>query len=129
MEISVREQITTDLKKALKDIANVELFQIYTFDESYLPTIIITDESDSVESSSFENIKHVLSIKLLLITEYKNANNLIKQTLEILKNFKSNFVKVEPSEINKDGLEIANKTYTQTTISLDFLYFTNLWEF
>jgi len=44
MEISVREQITTDLKKALKDIANVELFQIYTFDESYLPTIIITDE-------------------------------------------------------------------------------------
>lgn len=129
MEISAREQITTDLKKALKNIANVELFQIYTFDESYLPTIIITDESDSVESSSFENIKHELSIKLLLITEYKNANNLIKQTLEILKNFKSNFVKFELSEINKDGLEIANKTYTQTTILLNFLYFTNLWEF
>lgn len=85
-----------------------------------MPTIIVTDESDSVESSSFENIKHELSIKLLLITEYKNANKLIKQTLEILKNFKSNFVKVELSEINKDGLEIANKTYTQTTISLDF---------
>lgn len=129
MEIPVREQITTDLKKALKDIANVELFQIYTFDESYLPTIIITDESDSIESSSFENIKHELSIKLLLITEYKNANNLIKQTLEILKNFKSNFVKAQLSEINKDSLEIVNKTYTQTTISLDFLYFTNLWEF
>ncbi|MCZ6104056.1 hypothetical protein [Campylobacter ureolyticus] len=53
---SHREKIVNDLKKTLSKIATTEIFQIYTFDDSFLPLIIIADENDEIESISFENL-------------------------------------------------------------------------
>lgn len=127
---SHREEIVNDLKKTLSKIATTEIFQIYTFDDSFLPLIIIADENDEIESISFENLKHEFEINLILITNgYKNAGEMISKTLQELKNFKSEFTKSELKNINKSALEVENKSYVETTISLSFTYFTTLWNF
>lgn len=125
-----RENIIKDLEICLKDIANIEIFEIYTFDKNYLPLIVIRDTQDNIETSSAQRLKHSLNVELRLITSgYENSKKLLFKVLEKLKYFKSDFVIKELKGIDRDNYEIADKTYILTQININFVYFTQEWSY
>ncbi|ALV24558.1 hypothetical protein CIG2463D_0985 [Campylobacter iguaniorum] len=126
----IRELIIKDLETALKQVATISIFEIYSFKKPNLPVIIIRDEDDSTEVVSSENLSHELSITLSLITkDYKQNDKLINDILAILKDFKSKFIKKELTAINKSDVELGEFLGVRTSIELKLTYITELWDF
>ncbi|OCR90223.1 hypothetical protein [Campylobacter fetus] len=124
----IRELIIKDLETALKQVATISVFEIYSFKSPNLPVIIIRDEDDSVEVVTSENLRHELSITLNLITkDYKQNDKLINDTLAILKDFKSKFIKKELTGVNKSDVELGEFLGVRTSIELKLTYITEFW--
>ncbi|ALV64650.1 hypothetical protein [Campylobacter fetus] len=124
----IRELIIKDLETALKQVATISVFEIYSFKSPNLPVIIIRDEDDSVEVVTSENLRHELSITLNLITKnYEQNDKLINDTLAILKDFKSKFIKKELAGVNKSDVELGEFLGVRTSIELKLTYITEFW--
>ncbi len=125
-----RAVIVSALKEHLKKLnINIEVFEIYAFDKENLPLIVIKDTTDDVETANFEGLKHELSISISLITTSYSKND--ELTIEVLQNLKDlrggfNFKTLE--SINRSSIEVLDKDYVMTQLSLKFVYHTGLWE-
>ena len=125
-----RAVIVSALKEHLKKLnINIEVFEIYAFDKENLPLIVIKDTTDDVETANFEGLKHELSISISLITTSYSKND--ELTIEVLQNLKDlrggfNFKTLE--SINRSSIEVLDKDYVMTQLSLTFVYHTGLWE-
>jgi hypothetical protein len=125
-----RAVIVSALKEHLKKLnINIEVFEIYAFDKENFPLIVIKDTTDDVETANFEGLKHELSISISLITTSYSKND--ELTIEVLQNLKDlrggfNFKTLE--SINRSSIEVLDKDYVMTQLSLKFVYHTGLWE-
>ncbi|CUU72165.1 hypothetical protein [Campylobacter hyointestinalis] len=126
----IREVIIKDLETALKPVATISIFEIYSFRAPNLPAVIIRDENDTIEIINSENLSHELNITLNLITkDYKQNDKLINDTLAILKDFKSKFIKKELNAINKSDVELGEFLGVKTEIEIKFTYITEFWSY
>lgn len=123
-----RENIILDLQKALNAFLPTYIFEIYTFDKENIPFIILRDKDDDIEINASQTLKHSLKVEIKLISDnYENSKNLILKTLEILREFKSNFAVKSLEKITRDDYEILDKTYILSQIDINFIYFTHEW--
>ena len=125
-----RAVIVSALKEHLKKLnINIEVFEIYAFDKENLPLIVIKDTTDDVETANFEGLKHELSISISLITtSYSKNDELTLEVLQNLKDFSGSFNFKALESINRSSLEVLDKDYVMTQLSLKFVYHTGLWE-
>ena len=125
-----RAAIVSALKEHLKKLnINIEVFEIYAFDKENLPLIVIKDTTDDVETANFEGLKHELSISISLITtSYSKNDELTLEVLQNLKDFSGSFNFKALESINRSSLEVLDKDYVMTQLSLKFVYHTGLWE-
>ena len=125
-----RETIINDLFALLKPLCeNVELFLTPAFERKDLPIIIIKDTDDTIENDAFVSISHALSVEVRMITaKYSASNELIKAVLNALKEYKSKFLKIEQTSLNRESFELYDDEYILSTITLKIYYKSELWE-
>lgn len=125
-----RETIINDLFTLLKPLCeNVELFLTPAFERKDLPIIIIKDTDDTIENDAFASISHALSVELRMITaKYSASNDIIKAVLNALKGYKSKFLKIEQTSLNRESFELYDDEYILSTITLKIYYKSELWE-
>lgn len=125
-----RETIINDLFTLLKPLCeNVELFLTPAFERKDLPIIIIKDTDDTIENDAFVSISHALSVEVRMITaKYKASNEIIKAVLNALKEYKSKFLKIEQTSLNRESFELYDDEYILSTITLKIYYKSELWE-
>jgi len=115
-----RETIINDLFTLLKPLCeNVELFLTPAFERKDLPIIIIKDTDDTIENDAFVSISHALSVEIRMITaKYNTSNEIIKSVLNALKEYKSKFLKIEQTSLNRENFELYDDEYILSTITL-----------
>lgn len=125
-----RETIINDLFTLLKPLCeNVELFLTPAFERKDLPIIIIKDTDDTIENDAFVSISHALSVEVRMITaKYNTSNEIIKAVLNALKEYKSKFLKIEQTSLNRESFELYDDEYILSTIALKIYYKSELWE-
>jgi hypothetical protein len=125
-----RETIINDLFTLLKPLCeNVELFLTPAFERKDLPIIIIKDTDDTIENDAFVSISHALSVEVRMITaKYNASNDIIKAVLNALKGYKSKFLKIEQTSLNRESFELYDDEYILSTITLKIYYKSELWE-
>lgn len=125
-----RETIINDLFTLLKPLCeNVELFLTPVFERKDLPIIIIKDTDDTIENDAFVSISHALSVEVRMITaKYNASNEIIKAVLNVLKGYKSKFLKIEQTSLNRESFELYDDEYILSTITLKIYYKSELWE-
>lgn len=125
-----RETIINDLFTLLKPLCeNVELFLTPVFERKDLPIIIIKDTDDTIENDAFVSISHALSVEVRMITaKYSASNEIIKAVLNALKEYKSKFLKIEQTSLNRESFELYDDEYILSTITLKIYYKSELWE-
>ncbi|WP_103603461.1 hypothetical protein [Campylobacter concisus] len=125
-----RETIINDLFTMLKPLCeNVELFLTPAFERKDLPIIIIKDTDDTIENDAFVSISHALSVEVRMITaKYNTSNEIIKAVLNALKEYKSKFLKIEQTSLNRESFELYDDEYILSTIALKIYYKSELWE-
>ena len=125
-----RETIINDLFTLLKPLCeNVELFLTPAFERKDLPIIIIKDTDDTIENDAFVSISHALSVEVRMITaKYSASNEIIKAVLNALKGYKSKFLKIEQTSLNRESFELYDDEYILSTITLKIYYKSELWE-
>lgn len=125
-----RETIINDLFTLLKPLCeNVELFLTPAFERKDLPIIIIKDTDDTIENDAFVSISHALSVEVRMITaKYNASNEIIKAVLNALKGYKSKFLKIEQTSLNRENFELYDDEYILSTITLKIYYKSELWE-
>ena len=125
-----RETIINDLFTLLKPLCeNVELFLTPAFERKDLPIIIIKDTDDTIENDAFVSISHALSVEIRMITaKYNTSNEIIKSVLNALKEYKSKFLKIEQTSLNRENFELYDDEYILSTITLKIYYKSELWE-
>lgn len=125
-----RETIINDLFTLLKPLCeNVELFLTPVFERKDLPIIIIKDTDDTIENDAFVSISHALSVEVRMITaKYNASNEIIKAVLNALKGYKSKFLKIEQTSLNRESFELYDDEYILSTIMLKIYYKSELWE-
>ena len=125
-----RETIINDLFTLLKPLCeNVELFLTPAFERKDLPMIIIKDTDDTIENDAFVSISHALSVEVRMITaKYSASNDIIKAVLNALKGYKSKFLKIEQTSLNRESFELYDDEYILSTITLKIYYKSELWE-
>ncbi|QPH90190.1 hypothetical protein [Campylobacter concisus] len=125
-----RETIINDLFTLLKPLCeNVELFLTPAFERKDLPIIIIKDTDDTIENDAFASISHALSVEVRMITaKYSASNDIIKAVLNALKGYKSKFLKIEQTSLNRESFELYDDEYILSTITLKIYYKSELWE-
>nr|DAJ36788.1 MAG TPA: minor tail protein [Caudoviricetes sp.] len=125
-----RETIINDLFTLLKPLCeNVELFLTPAFERKDLPIIIIKDTDDTIENDAFVSISHALSVEVRMITaKYSASNDIIKAVLNALKGYKSKFLKIEQTSLNRESFELYDDEYILSTITLKIYYKSELWE-
>ncbi|WP_103644897.1 hypothetical protein [Campylobacter concisus] len=125
-----RETIINDLFTLLKPLCeNVELFLTPAFERKDLPIIIIKDTDDTIENDAFVSISHTLSVEVRMITaKYSASNEIIKAVLNALKDYKSKFLKIEQTSLNRESFELYDDEYILSTITLKIYYKSELWE-
>lgn len=125
-----RETIINDLFTLLKPLCeNVELFLTPAFERKDLPIIIIKDTDDTIENDAFASISHALSVEVRMITaKYSTSNDIIKAVLNALKGYKSKFLKIEQTSLNRESFELYDDEYILSTITLKIYYKSELWE-
>lgn len=125
-----RETIINDLFTLLKPLCeNVELFLTPVFERKDLPIIIIKDTDDTIENDAFVSISHALSVEVRMITaKYNASNEMIKAVLNALKGYKSKFLKIEQTSLNRESFELYDDEYILSTIALKIYYKSELWE-
>ena len=125
-----RETIINDLFTLLKPLCeNVELFLTPAFERKDLPIIIIKDTDDTIENDAFASISHALSVEVRMITaKYSASNEIIKAVLNALKGYKSKFLKIEQTSLNRESFELYDDEYILSTITLKIYYKSELWE-
>ena len=125
-----RETIINDLFTLLKPLCeNVELFLTPAFERKDLPIIIIKDTDDTIENDAFVSISHALSVEVRMITaKYSASNEIIKAVLNALKEYKSKFLKIEQTSLNRESFELYDDEYILSTITLKIYYKSELWE-
>lgn len=125
-----RETIINDLFTLLKPLCeNVELFLTPVFERKDLPIIIIKDTDDTIENDAFVSISHALSVEVRMITaKYNTSNEIIKAVLNALKGYKSKFLKIEQTSLNRESFELYDDEYILSTIALKIYYKSELWE-
>ena len=114
-----RETIINDLFTLLKPLCeNVELFLTPAFERKDLPIIIIKDTDDTIENDAFASISHALSVEVRMITaKYSASNDIIKAVLNALKGYKSKFLKIEQTSLNRESFELYDDEYILSTIT------------
>ena len=119
-----RETIINDLFTLLKPLCeNVELFLTPAFERKDLPIIIIKDTDDTIENDAFASISHALSVEVRMITaKYSASNDIIKAVLNALKGYKSKFLKIEQTSLNRESFELYDDEYILSTITLKIYY-------
>ena len=125
-----RETIINDLFTLLKPLCeNVELFLTPVFERKDLPIIIVKDTDDIIENDAFISISHALSVEIRMITaKYNASNEIIKAVLNALKEYKSKFLKIEQTSLNRESFELYDDEYILSTIMLKIYYKSELWE-
>ena len=125
-----RETIINDLFTLLKPLCeNVELFLTPVFERKDLPIIIIKDTDDTIENDAFVSISHALSVEVRMITaKYSTSNEIIQAVLNALKGYKSKFLKIEQTSLNRESFELYDDEYILSTIALKIYYKSELWE-
>ena len=125
-----RETIINDLFTLLKPLCeNVELFLTPAFERKDLPIIIIKDTDDTIENDAFVSISHALNVEVRMITaKYNVSNEIIKAVLNALKGYKSKFLKIEQTSLNRESFELYDDEYILSTITLKIYYKSELWE-
>ena len=125
-----RETIINDLFTLLKPLCeNVELFLTPAFERKDLPIIIIKDTDDTIENDAFVSISHALSVEVRMITaKYSASNELTKAVLNSLKGYKSKFLKIEQTSLNRESFELYDDEYILSMIALKIYYKSELWE-
>ena len=125
-----RETIINDLFTMLKPLCeNVELFLTPVFERKDLPIIIIKDTDDTIENDAFVSISHALNVEVRMITaKYNASNEIIKAVLNALKGYKSKFLKIEQTSLNRESFELYDDEYILSTIALKIYYKSELWE-
>ena len=125
-----RETIINDLFTLLKPLCeNVELFLTPAFERKDLPILIIKDTDDTIETDAFASISHALSVEVRMITaKYSASNDIIKAVLNALKGYKSKFLKIEQTSLNRESFELYDDEYILSTITLKIYYKSELWE-
>lgn len=125
-----RETIINDLFTLLKPLCeNVELFLTPAFERKDLPIIIIKDTDDTIENDAFVSISHALIVEVRMITaKYNASNEVIKAVLNALKEYKSKFLKIEQTSLNRESFELYDDEYILSTIALKIYYKSELWE-
>lgn len=125
-----RETIINDLFTLLKPLCeNVELFLTPAFERKDLPIIIIKDTDDTIENDAFVSISHALIVEVRMITaKYNTSNEIIKAVLNALKEYKSKFLKIEQTSLNRESFELYDDEYILSTIALKIYYKSELWE-
>nr|DAW80506.1 MAG TPA: minor tail protein [Caudoviricetes sp.] len=125
-----RETIINDLFTLLKPLCeNVELFLTPAFERKDLPIIIIKDTDDTIENDAFVSISHALNVEVRMITaKYNASNEIIKAVLNALKGYKSKFLKIEQTSLNRESFELYDDEYILSTITLKIYYKSELWE-
>lgn len=125
-----RETIINDLFTLLKPLCkNVELFLTPAFERKDLPIIIIKDTDDIIENDAFVSISHALNVEIRMITaKYNASNETIKAVLNALKGYKSKFLKIEQTSLNRESFELYDDEYILSTIALKIYYKSELWE-
>lgn len=125
-----RETIINDLFTLLKPLCeNVELFLTPAFERKDLPIIIIKDTDDTIENDAFVSISHALSVEVRMITaKYSASNEITKAVLKALKEYKSKFLKIEQTSLNRESFELYDDEYILSTITLKIYYKSELWE-
>lgn len=125
-----RETIINDLFTLLKPLCeNVELFLTPVFERKDLPIIIIKDTDDTIENDAFVSISHALSVEVRMITaKYSASNEIIKAVLNALKGYKSKFLKIEQTSLNRESFELYDDEYILSTITIRIYYKSELWE-
>ena len=125
-----RETIINDLFTLLKPLCeNVELFLTPVFECKDLPIIIIKDTDDTIENDAFVSISHTLSVEVRMITaKYSASNEIIKAVLNALKGYKSKFLKIEQTSLNRESFELYDDEYILSTIALKIYYKSELWK-
>lgn len=125
-----RETIINDLFTMLKPLCeNVELFLTPAFERKDLPIIIIKDTDDTIENDAFVSISHALNVEVRMITaKYNASNEIIKAVLNALKGYKSKFLKIEQTSLNRESFELYDDEYILSTIALKIYYKSELWE-
>lgn len=125
-----RETIINDLFTLLKPLCeNVELFLTPAFERKDLPIIIIKDTDDTIENDAFVSISHALSVEVRMITaKYNASNEIIKAVLNALKEYKSKFLKIEQTSLNRESFELYDDEYILSTITLKIYYKSEFWE-
>lgn len=125
-----RETIINDLFTLLKPLCeNVELFLTPVFERKDLPIIIIKDTDDTIENDAFVSISHALSVEVRIITaKYSASNETIKAVLNALKEYKSKFLRIEQTSLNRESFELYDDEYILSTITLKIYYKSELWE-
>ncbi|WP_103601946.1 hypothetical protein [Campylobacter concisus] len=125
-----RETIINDLFTLLKPLCeNVELFLTPAFERKDLPIIIIKDTDDTIENDAFVSISHALNVEVRMITaKYNASNEIIKAVLNALKGYKSKFLKIEQTSLNRESFELYDDEYILSTIALKIYYKSELWK-
>nr|WP_315519612.1 hypothetical protein [uncultured Campylobacter sp.] len=125
-----RETIINDLFTLLKPLCeNVELFLTPSFERKDLPIIVIKDTDDTIENDAFVSISHALSVEIRMITaKYNASNEIIKSVLSALKEYKSKFLKIEQTSLNRESFELYDDEYILSTITIKIYYKSELWE-
>nr|DAY32775.1 MAG TPA: minor tail protein [Caudoviricetes sp.] len=125
-----RETIINDLFTLLKPLCeNVELFLTPAFERKDLPIIVIKDTDDTIENDAFVSMSHALSVEIRMITaKYNASNEIIKTVLSALKEYKSKFLKIEQTSLNRESFELYDGEYILSTITLKIYYKSEIWE-
>lgn len=126
----IKSTILSDLVRHLEANTQIPtvLFDFYVLNKETIPAILIKDVKDETNTVAFEVIEHNLSINIEIITpSYKKADEKIKDVLNALKTFQSNFSKKELITISQE-MELSDFEYQQSTISIKITYNTNPWE-
>ncbi|MGP1484890.1 MAG: hypothetical protein ACTTJC_02125 [Campylobacter sp.] len=125
-----RDQIINNLAQSLKEASkNVEIFTTPTFENSDLPLIIIKDLDDNINSDAFNIVSHSLNVEIHIITTtYKKSSEIIKAVLQILKGFKSKFLTIKQTSLNREEFQIYDNEYILSVIGLNFSYKSEVFE-
>lgn len=129
----IRDRIIQDLSDRLSSIATTQIYDIYLYNADEMPLIVIEDGEDTIDSINFESIKHELEVTLNLFSVgnsdgFKQNSKLISDTLEVLKEFKSNFIKKEFIEIDRLSVEISGDNFIKAILKFKFTYITSVFQ-